>query len=117
MKRITWLFVAVLCSVTFVQAQSAGKAMELHGMICRSACVTQQNDLATCDTGCTDNTSAAVFVGDDGKVSQIAESSQPMCSSHIGKHVTMMAIPMIPTESQREQTLRIRDLRNDSGGS
>jgi hypothetical protein len=112
MKRIAWLFVAALCSVTLVQAQSSGKAMKMHGTICRSSCVSQVNNVATCDPTCTDKTSDAVFIGDDGKVSQIAEESQNMCQSHMGKHVTMMAFP---SEQGREQIFRIQELRNDSG--
>jgi bisphosphoglycerate-independent phosphoglycerate mutase (AlkP superfamily) len=85
----------------------------MHGTICRSSCVSQVNNVATCDPACTDNTGDAVLVDDQGNVQKIAQESQSMCPSHMGKHVTMMAFP---SAQGREQALRIQELRNDSGG-
>jgi len=116
MKRIAWLFVAAMCTVALAHAQSSGKMTEMHGTICRSACVTDVGNTPTCDKTCTDDSSTLVFVSDKGHVDQIAESSQNMCMSHVGKHVTMMAAPIIPTEAGREEALRIKEIRNDSGG-
>ena len=120
MKRIAWLFVAALCSVTLVQAQSSGKAMEMQGTICRSACVTSTPDnVATCNRDCTVTTGDAVFIGDNGTVAQIAQESQDMCQSHMGKHVTMKAKPAKapPTEQEREQQiLLIQNLRESGAG-
>jgi hypothetical protein len=112
MKRIAWLFVVALCSVTFVHAQSSGKAKECHGTVCRSTCVSQLNNVATCDPECTVKTGDLVFVDDNGTLTPIAQESQNMCESHVGKHVTMMAVP---TEQGREQIYRIQEIRNDSG--
>lgn len=113
MKRIAWLFLAALCAVTLAQAQSSEKAMEMHGTICRASCVTQVNNVATCDRTCTDKSGDAVFVDDQGNLHTIAADSQDMCQSHMAKHVTMMAVPINGNENAND--LRIREIRNDSG--
>jgi hypothetical protein len=117
MRRIAWLFLVVLGSVILVQAQNSTHTMELSGTVCRSTCVTKVNNVSTCDSSCTDKSGAAVLVDDQGNVRQVA--NQNMCTSHMGKHVKMTAVPMemaVPTESEREQTLRIMTLTEDAGG-
>jgi len=112
MKRIAWLFLGFLCSVTLLHAQSSEKTLELRGMICRSACVSQVNNVNTCDASCLkDKSSKAVFVDDQGNVTPIAESSQKMSQSYIGGIVTMKAAP---TEEQGEETLRIYSLTEEN---
>jgi hypothetical protein len=63
----------------------------------------------------------AVLVDDKGNVKNIANPD--MCTSHMGKHVKLTAMPSdqpaaaaTPTEKQREQTLRIMEIHNDPGG-
>ena len=71
MKKIAWLFLVVLGSMTLMHAQSS-KTMTMSGTICRSSCVVQQANRNTCDTTCTDKPGDAVFVDDKGDVHQIA---------------------------------------------
>jgi hypothetical protein len=111
MKRIAWLFLVVLGSVVFMHAQDSVNSMntaKLSGTICNSACVTQVANLSTCDKECTDTSGKAVLVDDQGKVMKIADQDQAKCQSHMGKRVNMMAT--MPSEMQREQTLRIREI-------
>jgi hypothetical protein len=108
MKKIAWLFLVVLGSLTLMQAQSSSTTM-MSGTICRSTCVVQQDNRNTCDTTCTDKQGAAVLVDDQGTVHQIAEESQPMCESHMNKHVKAK-MQAIPTEQNREQEYRIMQL-------
>ncbi len=101
MKRIAWLFLVALGSVTLVHAQSSTNPMELSGTVCESTCVSRVNNLATCDKTCTDQSGDAVLVDDQGNIMKIA--NQNMCKSHMGKHVKVEAVP---TEKEREQTLQ-----------
>ena len=111
MKRITWLFLVVLGSVILMQAQSSSSPMKLKGTVCNSSCVTKVDSLSTCDKGCTDRSGPAVLVEDNGQVNNIA--NQDICKSHMGKHVKMTAVP---TEKEREDTVRIMELYDDPGG-
>jgi hypothetical protein len=119
MKRIAWLFLVVLGSVIVTQAQSSANQMKLSGTVCNSSCVSQVQNLATCDKECTDKSGPAVLVDDQGKVMNIA--NQDMCKSHMGKHVKMTAMRMdqppaasLPTEKQREETIRIMELYDEA---
>jgi hypothetical protein len=121
MKRIVWLFSIVLGSVVLMQAQSSGHSMKLSGTVCNSACVTQVSSASTCDKDCTDRSGKAVLVDDQGNVMQIADRDQSMCQSHMGKHVKMTAMRMdrpaaaaSPSERQREETLRIIELEDET---
>jgi hypothetical protein len=121
MKRIAWLFLAVLGSVTFMQAQSSNNSMKLSGTICNSACVSRVDNASTCDKDCTDKSGRAVLVDDKGSVKQIADQNQGMCKSHMGKHVKMTAMrsdqppaAAVPSESQREADLRIIELEDEA---
>jgi hypothetical protein len=102
MRRIVGMVLVVLCSVILVNAQSQSDAKAMSGTICPSACVTQGNNGATCSKSCTDTSSPAVFISDEGKVMRIAEENQNMCQSHMGKHVKMMAAPTKGTDQQEE---------------
>jgi len=119
MKRIALLFLVVLGFMTFMHAQSSTKPMKLSGTVCNSSCVTQVDNLSTCDKGCTDMSGSAVLVDDKGDVMKIA--NQDMCMSHMGKHVKMTATRMnhpaaaaAPTEAQREETVRIVEIENST---
>jgi hypothetical protein len=112
------MFLVVLGLVGLMQAQDSSNSMQqmtLKGTVCNSACVanvgTVEHYASTCDPLCTDKSGDAVLVDDQGDVKKIA--NQDMCKSHLGKHVTMTATP---TEKQREDTLRIMELHEDSGG-
>jgi hypothetical protein len=119
MKRIAWLFLVVLGSMTFMHAQSSAKSMKMSGTVCNSACVTKTDNLSTCDRECTDKSGSAVLVDDQGNVMKVA--NQDMCMSHMGKHVKVTAMRMdnpaaaaAPTEKQREATLRIMELEEEA---
>jgi len=106
MKRIAWLFLLVLGSVSLMYAQSATTTMDMSGTICRSTCIVQVDNRNTCNTGCIDNESAAVLVDDQGNIHQIAAEDQPMCESHMNKHVKVKMQP-VQSEDQRERQFRI----------
>jgi hypothetical protein len=71
MKRSAALLTIVLASLLFLYAQD-NQATEMTGWICNSACVTQSGGHAACDATCKDKSGDAVFVGDSGKVTKIA---------------------------------------------
>ena len=103
MKRMAWLFVGILCSAALLSA--ADKQMKMTGTICDAKCVTKVSNVNTCDPGCTTKSGTMVFVGNKGKVMQI--ENQEMATPHANKPVKMTAVP---SESQRENTLRIIEL-------
>ena len=105
MKKIAWLFLVVLCVATLVQAQSSGKEMSMTGTVCRSTCVSQVNNTPTCDKTCTDKSGDVVFVGDNGHVMKV--DNPDMVMKHMGQHMKIMAIP---SEAERERTLRIVEM-------
>jgi hypothetical protein len=117
MRRIGWMFLVVLGAAGLMQAQSSSnamessKSMELSGTVCQSTCVSKVANLSTCDTLCTDKSGSAVLVDDQGNVRKIA--NQDMCKSHMGKHVKMTAVP---SEKEREDSLRIMELHETPGG-
>jgi hypothetical protein len=94
MKRISGIALFVFCAAMFIQAQNASTAKQMTGTICDSQCVTHQGNVASCDTACEQKSGMAVFVDDQGKVMNVA--NQNMCSSHMGKHVKMMAEQVDP---------------------
>ncbi len=106
MRKIAWLFLVVLGSMTLMHAQNSTKTMNMSGMICRASCVVQVENRNTCDTTCTDKQGDAVLVDDQGNVHQIAAQSQPMCESHMNKHVKAKIQP-VETEQNREQEFQI----------
>ncbi len=85
--------------------------MKMSGMACRSTCVSPVNGVPTCDPTCLDKGGEAVFVGDNGNVMKIANPD--MVEGHMGKHMTIMAIP---SESEREKTLIIKERVETGGG-
>ena len=115
MTRIAGLLLLALGSTALMYAQSSSPAKEMNGTICDARCVTQQGDVATCNPTCTNRKSGvAVFVDDQGGVWQIV--NQDICRSHMSKRVRMTVVPekpkIFPTEHQREDWLRIQDLRD-----
>src|SRR5208282_304800 len=103
MKQAIWLFLGVLCLAALPCAQA--QSTKMSGTICNSACVVHPSHIATCDPQCTDTSGSVVLVGDKGHVMQI--SNPKMAMPHMGKHVTMTAVP---TEKEREETIRIMEL-------
>jgi hypothetical protein len=71
MKRSAGLLTIVLTALILVYAQD-NKSTEMTGWICNSSCVTQSAGQASCDATCKDKSGDAVFVGDSGKVTKIA---------------------------------------------
>jgi hypothetical protein len=108
----SWLLLAVLCAATSLVAQDSGKSQQkqVTGTICNSACVEPVNGLSTCNTGCTDKSGGLVIVDDQGKVMKIANPK--VAASHMNKKVKCTAVP---SEKQREDTLRIIEL-SEMGG-
>ncbi len=104
MKRIAWLFLVVLGTALLVNAQSSTNPVKVSGTVCQSSCVKQVKNVSTCDLTCTDKGGKAVFVDDQGKVSQI--SNQSICAPFMGKHVTVMAAP---TETKAEKALLLNE--------
>jgi len=106
------LFIAVLCLAVSLSAQDSSKSQgkEMSGTICNSACVQPVNSVPTCNTGCTDKSGSPVLVDDQGKVMKI--SNPKMAMPHMNKKVKVMAVP---SEKQREDTLRILQL-SEMGG-
>jgi hypothetical protein len=118
MKRIAWLFLVVLGSVSLLHAQSSTEPMKQSGTVCNSSCVTKVDNLFTCDTDCIDESGSAVFVDDQGQVMKVTEQDQKVYPSHMGMNGGSVAkdterrkkaekMPPIPTEAEREQSLRI----------
>ena len=88
----------------------------MMGTICNSACVVREANAPTCDTTCTDKSGPAVFVSDSGNVQKIAEQDQPMCKSHMGKHVKMKAARVPSLTQQDQQDLRIFNMYEGGQG-
>ena len=107
MKRLAWLLMVALGSVTLIHAQTSTRPMNLSGTICRLSCVTQVGNRNTCDTTCADKQGEAVLVDDQGNIQKISQQDQSMCESHMGKHVMAQAVP---TEKEREGALHILKL-------
>ncbi len=108
MKRIAWLFVAVLCFATMLNAKDKEKTMS--GWICNSKCVMHNGNTATCDPNCAETAGEAVFISDSGKVMNI--SDQDVCASHMNKRVKAKADF---TNLRDENTLSLMDIRDSSG--
>jgi hypothetical protein len=104
------MFLVVLGSVVVMYAQnSTQKKMTLTGTVCQSSCVTRVgNSVATCDPNCTDKSGDAVLVDEQGNVLTIA--NQQICSSHMGKHVKMTALPTGTEDARAYQIMEVVDL-------
>ena len=89
--------------------------MSMSGTICRASCVVQVDNRNTCDKTCTDKTGDAVLVDDQGSVHQIASQSQPMCESHMNKHVKVK-MQRVPGEQGREQEFQILQMSDQIVG-
>ena len=109
MKRIVGLFLLTLCLSLWMYAADSDTPMQITGTICNSHCVKYGRDVSTCNTDCTVTEGDAVFINDTGLVKKI--KNQDMCTEHVGKHVTMMAIPM---EQNGEQWINIQQLNEDA---
>ena len=115
MKRLAWLFLAVLCSAILLNAEDN----TMSGWVCDSKCVVQNNNRATCDPACTERSGDTVFISDEGAVSTV--SNPDVCASHMNKHVKIKASEMRPvhqqqtTEQERENLIRIMEIQDESG--
>ncbi len=117
MKRLAWLFLAVLCSAVLLNAEDN----TMSGWVCDSKCVVQNDNRATCDPTCTEKGDDAVFISDEGAVSTI--SNQDICTSHMNKHVKAKYTREEPEgqvtqqdiDKARKDRIAIQELR-DSGG-
>ena len=105
MKRSNQLLLAVLCLAIPLFAKNSNQSKTVIGTVCNSACVVPQNNLSTCDTGCTDRSGDVVLVDDQGKVLKIANPN--VATPHLKKRVKCT---VVPSEKQREQALRIERL-------
>lgn len=86
MKRIAPMLALLLCSLILSGQQAAQQEMmEMTGTICNSKCVSQSGDRSVCDTNCKEKDGDAVFVGEDGKVTKIANPEK--VKGMMGKHV------------------------------
>jgi hypothetical protein len=109
MKRAAWVVVGILCLASLAFAKDPKdkqKQMEMTGTVCNSKCVVQQDNLSTCDKGCTEKSGDVVLVDDKGKVMKI--ENPKMAMPHMGKHVKVMAVP---SEKQREEAVRIMEIQ------
>ena len=114
MKRLAWLFLAVLCSAVLLNAED--KAETMSGWICDSKCVVQSAGRNTCDANCTERSGEAVFISDQGEVMAVA--NQDICASHMNKRVKIRASHMTPvqtTEQGRENQIRIMEIQDEFG--
>jgi hypothetical protein len=84
MKRIALLLATVLCSM-MLSAQEKPQGIDMTGTICDSKCVTQIAGQSACDPNCRKTGGEAVFIGDTGKVTKIANPDK--VKGYMGKHV------------------------------
>lgn len=109
MKQIGCLLLLILCLSVWTYAADSDTSMETSGTICNTHCVIYGRDLSSCDSSCTVTSGEAVLINDAGEVKKI--KNQEMCTSHMGKHVKMTAVP---TEKDGEQWLQVKQLNDDA---
>jgi hypothetical protein len=111
MKRLAWLFLAVLCSTILLNAEDN----TMSGWVCDSACLVQHDNRAACDPTCTERSGKPVFISDEGAISSI--SNPDVCASHMNKHVraTYSRISPKELEQARRETIQIQELRDEGG--
>lgn len=115
MKRIGCLLLVILGSAILLSAQT----QTMSGWICNTSCVVEHSGVSACDTTCGSTTGTAVFVSDEGKVSDVA--NQDICASHMNKHVKIKCATLNNNDNsaaaaQRREQIRIMDIRDESGG-
>jgi hypothetical protein len=107
------LFTVVLSLTGLIAAQDSSgtkkssNPQQMTGTICNSSCVTQVENLPTCDPTCTIDTGDCVFVDNQGTVTKVENPDK--CKGVMGKKVKIKAAPK-ETEEQRQQDLRIEEL-------
>src|SRR5208337_5518756 len=113
MKRLAWLFLAVLCSAILLNAEDTGNTMS--GWVCDSKCVVQNAGRNTCDATCTERSGDTVFISDQGEISTV--SNPDVCASHMGKHVKAKAthVEQDINDKVRRDTINIQELRDEGG--
>jgi hypothetical protein len=114
MKRAAGiLFAVVLCLTGLLAAQDSGgtkqssKAQQMTGTICNSSCLTQVENLQTCDPTCTIDTGDCVFVDNQGTVTKVENPQK--CKGVMGKPVKIKVAPK-ETEKERQKDLVIEEL-------
>jgi hypothetical protein len=117
MRRLAWLFMAVLCLTALLNAENK----TMSGWVCDSSCVVQNGDRASCDATCTETSGNVVFISDDGVVSTI--DNPDICASHMNKHVRASYSAQGPQEQKditqaRRSAIHVDELREegDLGG-
>jgi hypothetical protein len=118
MKRLAWLFLAVLCSAILLNAEDN----TMSGWVCDSKCVVQNNNRATCDPACTARGGDTVFISDEGAVSTV--SNPDVCASHMNKHVKAtysrndqidQQVEQRDIDKARRDKIAIQELRDEGG--
>ncbi len=117
MKRLAWLFLAVLCSAILLNAEDN----TMSGWVCDSKCVVQNNNRATCDPACTERSGDTVFISDEGAVSTV--SNPDVCASHMNKHVKAtysreeidQQVEQKDIDKARRDRIAIQELRDEGG--
>ena len=84
MRFIASLLTVVLGSALLL-AQDMSKAVEMSGTVCDSKCVDPSGDHPACNLKCSETSSNAVFIDDNGKVTKIANPDK--VKEYKGKHV------------------------------
>ena len=110
MKRLTSLLFPVLCATVLAVAQTSPSATQTNAAVCNSACITQVNGVATCDSECTDRSGHCVGLDDHGNLQKVLNRGE--C-----KGITHQAVtPVSPkeTEAQAERDLRNEELYNQA---
>jgi hypothetical protein len=110
------MFLVVLGLAGLMHAQSSTSSMQdsaqkmtVTGTVCRASCVRSAgNNTSSCDPLCTDQTGDTVLVDDQGNIKKIV--NQDICSSHMGKHVKMTAMPMQNEHSDMIKISEVYDL-------
>ena len=94
MKRLLGLLTIVLGSTLLLSAQDMGKSdtdkssikgTEMTGTLCDTKCVKQDAGKASCDLNCTEKSSEATFIDDEGKATKVANPE--MTLGKMGKKV------------------------------
>ncbi len=117
MKRLAWLFLAVLCSAVLLNAEDNTNTMT--GWVCASKCVVQNNNGATCDPTCMEKNGDVVFINDQGEVTAI--SNPDIFVTHMNQHVSATFTPQEQEDLAKtvQSAIIVEELRDqgDLGGN
>jgi hypothetical protein len=107
MKRVVWLFTAVLCFAISLYTEAQDNKMT--GWLCDSKCIVQSGDHTTCNPQCTERSGSAVFIDDRGDTYQVANSSS--WDQYMNKRVKGTAT----MDKDNPKMLNWRDLLQEEG--